>query len=256
MDEADHRTLLDLDRLSAVQRTALLDSPVEASFDRIARLALRVFRVPTSLVSVVDERRQFLKSGFGFPEPWLSRREIPLSHSICQHVVTSGQPLFVENARRHPLFAEHPAVKDLGVAAYAGHPLASDDGHVLGTICAIDSKPRQWTPDDRLLLADLAAFVMTEIRLREHLARPTKPVAQRESAPPPLAIAAVDDDVAQHLIKTITERIRQHPSVAAQTEARQCPRCKTIRRVEQLVTGAESTWFRCTTCGHAWERED
>jgi hypothetical protein len=168
--------------------------------------------------------------------------------------VASGRPLIVENAIDHPALAMNPAVKDLGVVAYAGHPLTTDDGHVLGTLCAIDSKPRRWTDEDRLLLADLAAFATAEIRLRERLTRPGLSLAPVE-ATPPVPPAVSDDDVTQHLIKTITERIKQHPKVATSTEMLNCPRCKTTRRVEQIIAGPESIWLRCTICGHAWERD-
>jgi GAF domain-containing protein len=254
MSELEDRALNDPGRLSALERTALLDSPVEEAFDRVTRLAMRVFRVPVSLISLVDGRRQFFKSAFGLPEPWLTRRETPLTYSFCKHVVASGKPLIVENAVDHPVFAMNPAVKDLGIVAYAGHPLRTDDGHVLGTLCAIDSKPRHWTDEDRLLLADLAAFVTAEIRLRERLTRPGAPIAPLE-ATPPVPPATSEDDVTQHLIKTITERIKQNPKVAASSQMLDCPRCRTTRRVEQLVAGPETIWLRCTICGHAWERD-
>jgi GAF domain-containing protein len=216
---------------------------------------MRVLRVPGSLISLVNGRRQFVKSAFGLPEPWLSARQIPLSHSICKHVVASGQPLFVNDAARHPTLSHNPAIKDLEIVAYAGHPLKTADGHVLGTLCAIDSKPRQWTDEDRLLLADLAAFVTAEIRLRERDTRAGQPIRPREAAPI-LSLPTTDDDVSQQLIKTITERIKQNPKVEIQNETLNCPRCKTLRRVERLVAGPESVWLRCTICGHAWERED
>jgi predicted Zn finger-like uncharacterized protein len=255
MDDRERKTLNDPARLAALERTALLDSPVEDAFDRVTRLAMRVFHVPGSLVSLVDGRRQFLKSAFGLPEPWASKRETPLTHSFCKHVVSSGKPLIVSNALEHPVLSSNPAVKDLKIVAYAGHPLKTDDGHVLGTLCAIDSKPRQWTEEDQLLLADLAAFVACEIRLRERMMRPSVRIAPLE-ATPPIPPARSDDDVAQQLIKTITERIKQNPRVETQTDTLRCPRCRTTRRVDRLITGPDSVWLRCTTCGHAWERED
>jgi predicted Zn finger-like uncharacterized protein len=216
---------------------------------------MRVLRVPGSLISLVDGRRQFFKSAFGLPEPWLSRRETPLTHSLCKHVVASGQPLIVDNAVRHPVLSANPAVTELGIVAYAGHPLRTEDGQVLGTLCAIDSKPRRWTEEDKLLLADLAAFVTAEIRLRERLTRPAAPIAALE-ATPPVPAATSDDDVAQQLIKTITERIKQNPKIETRSEHMPCPRCKTVRRVEELVAGPDSIWLRCTVCGHAWERDE
>ena len=158
--------VLDAERLEALRRTGLLDSPAEERFDRLTRLASRLLGVPVALVSLVDEDRQFFKSCFGLPEPWASRRETPLSHSFCQHVVIHEEPLIVEDAREHPLVRDNLAIADLGVVAYAGIPLTTTDGRVLGSFCAIDTRPRKWTEDEIQALRDLAGAVCTEIELR------------------------------------------------------------------------------------------
>src|SRR5687767_12153776 len=90
-------------RLEALRQTGLLDSSPEPSFDRLTRLSSKFLNAPVALVSLVDAHRQFFKSSLGLPEPWASRRETPLSHSFCQHVVTSREPLVIEDARVHPL---------------------------------------------------------------------------------------------------------------------------------------------------------
>jgi GAF domain-containing protein len=153
-------------RLAALRATALLDTPAEQAFDRLTRLAARLIGVPTALVSLVDEDRQFFKSCVGLPEPWASVRETPLSHSFCQHAVALARPLVIEDARTHPLVRDNLAIRDIGVIAYAGIPLATADGDVLGSFCVIDGVPRQWTADELATLTDLAAAVMTEIELR------------------------------------------------------------------------------------------
>jgi GAF domain-containing protein len=158
------------DRLEALRRTGLLDSPPEPAFDRLTRLAARLLHAPVALVSLLDRDRQFFKSSFGLPEPWASRRETPLSHSFCRHEVASGRPLVVADARRHRLVRDNPAVAELGVVAYLGIPLIAADGHVLGSLCAIDHEPRAWTEDDVQTLGDLAASVVTEIELRTAVA--------------------------------------------------------------------------------------
>jgi len=158
--------LRDPSRLDALRRTALLDSPPEASFDRLTRLAVRLLRVPTALVSLVDERRQFFKSHAGLSEPWATDRQTPLSHSFCQHVVSSGQPLIIDDARHHPLVKDNLAIDRLGVVAYAGIPLSSPEGHVLGSFCVVDSNPRSWTAEEIDGLKDLAACVISEIGLK------------------------------------------------------------------------------------------
>ena len=159
-------TLQSPERLATLRRSGLLDSHAEEPFDRLTRLAARVLRVPVALVSLVTEDRQFFKSEFGLAEPWASQRETPLSHSFCQHVVNSGSPLIIPDAREHPLVRENLAIVDLNVVAYAGIPLRDSDGHVLGSFCAIDSQPRHWTDEEIGILSDLAESVMTEIELR------------------------------------------------------------------------------------------
>ena len=156
----------DSDRLAALRHSGLLDSPPEASFDRIARLVARVLGVPTALVSLVDADRQFFKACVGLPEPWASRRETPLSHSFCQHVVASRAPLVVDDAREHPTLRQNGAVLDIGVIAYLGVPLITPDGHVFGSLCAIDGRPRAWTEGEVETMRDLAESVMTEVALR------------------------------------------------------------------------------------------
>jgi PAS domain S-box-containing protein len=158
--------VLDPKRLEALRRIGLLDTATEEAFDRITRLATRILGVPTSLVSLVGQRGQFFKSQVGLREPWASLRATPLSHSICQHVVASGDPLVVRDARVHPHLRTNLALKDLGVVAYAGVPLRAPTGEVLGTVCAIDDRPRDWTDDDVDLLSELAALAMAEIDRR------------------------------------------------------------------------------------------
>jgi GAF domain-containing protein len=153
-------------RLAALQRLNLLDTPPEASFDRLTRIACRVLRAPIALVSLVDRDRQFFKSCIGLPEPFATQRETPVSHSFCQHVVASGKPLIVEDARANPLVRLNPAVEEMGIVAYAGIPLVTSSGHSIGSFCVIDSRPRAWTFEDVEVLQELAGCVMHEIEVR------------------------------------------------------------------------------------------
>jgi PAS domain S-box-containing protein len=157
-------------RLAALRRLGLLNTEPEPAFDRLTALAARLLRVPVVLVSLVDAERQVFKSAVGLPEPWASRRETPLSHSFCQHVVASREPFTVADAPKHPLVRENLAIPDLGVIAYAGIPLITSDGHALGSFCAIDTVRHEWTEDEIAILRDLAAAVMTEIELRSEIA--------------------------------------------------------------------------------------
>ncbi len=153
-------------RLAALHQSRLLDSPREEFFDHITAVVARVLRVPVSLISLVEGDRQFFKSEQGLPEPWASQRQTALSHSFCQHVAASGEPLIVEDARNNALLRKNLAIPDIGVVAYAGMPLTTADGHTLGSLCAIDTQPRQWTDVELETLRALASLVMTEIELR------------------------------------------------------------------------------------------
>ena len=153
------------ERLRELHRSMLLDTPPEESFDRLTRLTSSVLNVPVALVSLVDSDRQFFKSCLGLPQPWAAQRQTPLSHSFCQHVVESRRPLVVSDAREHPLLRNNPAIRDLGIIAYAGAPLISPNGQVLGTLCAIDHEPRHWTTNQVEILSNLAGSVLSEIEL-------------------------------------------------------------------------------------------
>ena len=153
------------ERLASLRALNLLDSPATEAFDRLARLAARILQAPVVFTSLVDENRQFFKSCFGLPEPWASWRETPLSHSFCQHVVATNQPLIINDARIHPLLCTNPAIHDLKVVAYLGVPLTLPDGQTIGSFCVTDSVPRVWSQMDIDTIRDFAVSVMSEIEL-------------------------------------------------------------------------------------------
>jgi diguanylate cyclase (GGDEF)-like protein len=162
------QSLDDRDRLDALHETGLLDMPSEEGMQRISRLVSRLLRSPVALASFVEHDRQFFVAATGFEvEPFASQRQTPLSHSFCQYVVLRGSPLIVEDARDHVDLHDNLAIEDLGVIAYLGVPLRSPDGHLLGSLCAIDSTPRIWEAADQDALEDLAALVCDELRLRQ-----------------------------------------------------------------------------------------
>jgi len=154
-DTAVREALTGGGRLEALKRTRLLDTPPEEAFDRLTRLVCRLLGAPVALVSLVEADRQFFKSVVGLPQPWALLRETSLLHSFCQHVVATAAPLLVQDARGHPLVADNLAVPDLGVLAYLGMPLATADGRVLGSLCAIDTQPRDWTAEEVAFAASL-----------------------------------------------------------------------------------------------------
>ena len=165
-----HSLLTRPDRLAALRRTALLDTPPEEAFDRLSRMAARLLGTPVALISLVADDHQFFKSAIGLPEPWASHRTNPISFSFCGGVVSTGEPLVLEDARRHPLLRHNPVIRELGWVSYAGVPLRTREGQVVGSFCVIDKTPRLWSERDIALLQDLAASVVTEIELRTQIA--------------------------------------------------------------------------------------
>lgn len=158
--------LTDPARLEALASTALLDTPPEADFDRITRLIRQLLQVDVSLISLVDASRQFFKSSSGLVELVGDCNGTPLSHSFCQHVVMQEAPVAVADARSNDLVRDNLAVRDLNVIAYLGVPIAAPDGQVIGSLCALQTSPREWTAEERQSLSDFAAVVENAIALR------------------------------------------------------------------------------------------
>ena len=164
-----------------LSRTGLLNAGPDETLDRLTRLATRVLQIPVALVALVAAERQYFAGAAGLTEPFATTRETPLSFSFCQHVVISREPLIVTDARHDPRVREIPIIAGLPVVGYAGFPLLSDQGHVLGTFCAIDDKPRAWTDDELESLSDLAVAASTKIRLRLAIAGVQAELAVREA---------------------------------------------------------------------------
>jgi len=158
----------DPNRLAALAVTGLMDSPFEESFDRLTRLAAQFIGTPLALVNLVDDRRQFAKSCVA-PSTWPADREAPLADSFCKWAVISGEPVVIEDARRDERVSGS-AMVPLGLISYAGIPLVTSQGYVLGSLCVADFAPRRWTPGELQVLRDLAGAVVTEIELRADIA--------------------------------------------------------------------------------------
>jgi PAS domain S-box-containing protein len=179
-------------RLSALELLGLMDSPAEASFDRFTRLAARLLNAPVALVTLLNADRQYVKSCVGIEGA--AGTDTPLSSSFCLHAVEAGAPLLVSDAARDPRVRDTPAVRERGVRAYAGYPIRTPDGHVLGTLCVLDYRPRAWSDDEQQVLADLADAATTEIAQRVHLAEQARSEAhyRRLVSTSPYAIYALD----------------------------------------------------------------
>jgi len=181
--------LADRARLRSLQRVCVGAEPDEA-FDRFASLVKRLLDVPIALISLVDDERQFFPGQVGLAEPWDAKRETPLTHSFCQHVVIEGEAKVFPDARIYAQVRDNLAIPDLGVIAYAGMPLTDADGRTLGSLCAIDTKPRAWTKAELQTLHDLSQACSSELRLR--ISRELADEARRhaESAHEQLAMLA------------------------------------------------------------------
>lgn len=164
------RDLADPARLAALAATGLMDSLPEDAFDRVVRLARQVTGVPVGLFSLIDDRRQFFKARTGLNGANAAICETPLNSSVCQYVVTADRPLAVGDLRSHPLLRQNAAVSGLGMIAYLGVPIHAPGGHVIGSLCAVDAVPRDWSEAQLSALCDLAAIVETELALRQSMA--------------------------------------------------------------------------------------
>ena len=153
----------EIERLAALRRYNILDTPPEAAFDRITSLAARLFEMPIALVSLLDESRAWFKSCYGFDQQQVHR-----DASICSFAVLSDEVLVIPDTRQDVRFACNQFVQsEPGLRFYAGAPLLTADGLNLGTLCLLDSKPRTpLTFEQQATLVDLAAMVVDELELR------------------------------------------------------------------------------------------
>lgn len=153
------------ERLDVLRSYSVLDTPVEAAFDDIARIASRICDVPIALVSLVESSRQWFKAEVG-----LGTRETPIDSSMCAYAILQSEMLEVPDARLDPRFANNPLVTgDVGLRFYAGAVLRTSDGHPLGTACVIDKRPRWLTDHQREALDALARQTMALLELRKAL---------------------------------------------------------------------------------------
>jgi len=147
------------ERLSTLTRLNILDTAPEERFDRLTRLAQRLFNVPIALVSLVDENRQWFKSCQG-----LSVSETSRDISFCGHAILGDDIFYIPDALQDERFADNPLVTDEpNIRFYLGCPLFAANGHKLGTLCLIDNQPHELNDEDFKLLHDLANMAQDEI---------------------------------------------------------------------------------------------
>lgn len=152
-------------RIAALHAYDILDTPVEAAFEDITRIAAHVCGVPIAVVNLIDAGRQWFKSEIG-----LGVRETPLATSICAHAILEADFLEVPDTTDDARFRGNPLVTgEPGLRFYAGALLKSPDGHALGTVCVLDTQPRLLDEEQRRVLRGLARQVMAHLELRRAL---------------------------------------------------------------------------------------
>jgi GAF domain-containing protein len=166
-------------RLTALQRYSILDTLPEQIYDDVTALASLVCGTPMSLVSLVDADRQWFKSTVG-----VDMRETPRSLSFCAHTLGTAKTLIVKDAQKDPRFLDNPAVTGQpGIRFYAGAPIVEPNGHVLGTVCVIDTAPRALTPIQIAALEALARHTMALMEMRRLLRELSNGQVQTAAAP-------------------------------------------------------------------------
>ena len=151
-------------RLEALHRLNVLDTEPEERFDRLTAFAAQEFDVPTALVSLIDDDRQWFKSRVG-----VDSCETPRSISFCGHAILQDDIMVVPNVNQDERFIGNPLVTgEPYIRFYAGAPLKLPNGHNVGTLCLIDSKPRTLDDIDLAILGSLRDLAVEELVRREH----------------------------------------------------------------------------------------
>ena len=226
-----NRRLSDPHRLQALRDTGLMDTPREEAFDRLARLAAEILNVPLTIVSLVDADKQFFKADFGLPSPFRETRELPIDASLCRYTL-EGEPIISSNAPADPFLRFHPSTGPWGIVAIIVIPLINPDGHVLGTFCCIEPKVREWTAHEIKVMRELTASIMTEINLRNQIAKLKTEQNLRDTF-----VAALTHDLRTPLTASklgVQLLARRHPDLPA-VQASVTRVTESLNRAERMI---------------------
>lgn len=179
------------ERMAAVARYNILDTPQDGAFDRITRIAAQVLDVPIAIVTIVDTDRIWFKAAEGLD----GVSEIGRDPGLCASAILADEPYIIEDARADPRALTNPLVAgEFGLQFYAGSPLTTSDGYNLGTMCVIDREPRTIPAKQVALLDDLAQLVVDQLELRLAARQVHDAVLERKRE-----ARHLNDDVVQHL---------------------------------------------------------
>ncbi|WP_436531491.1 ATP-binding protein [Actinoplanes sp. HUAS TT8] len=201
-------------RRQALRSTGLLDAGQVPSLDRLTSLAARLLDAGGALVTLIDTDRQHFVSAHGFPG---LPAHTPLRGSYCKFVVQDEAPLIVPDARLDDRLRE---IADVRAVAYAGYPLATPDGCVLGSFCVVDSQRRDWNADELGILEDLAAAASMEVALRLACARESTARIRTEAILQGTHDAFVSTDHSGHVLTWNAAAERMFGYTAAQARGR------------------------------------
>lgn len=160
----------ELQRLKAIDSYSILDSLPEQEYDDIARIAAHICDCPISTVALVDIDRKWHKAKFG-----IDKDSVPREAAICSYTILSNKPLIITNTLQHPIFHNLDMVKKPPyVQFYAGIPLLNSDGFALGTLCVVDTQPKEINEFQIQSLEALARHVIALMELRKSILALTK----------------------------------------------------------------------------------
>lgn len=203
-------------RLDALRRLGILDTPPEERFDRIVRLASRLFRVPFAYISLVDDQTQWIKSQEGACE-----LTTPREKSFCGHTILTSKAMIVPDAKQDPRFAHNPlVVGEPYIRFYAGRPLETERGCCVGSLCIMDREPRRLTETELELLEQLGDLVEHELRLVNTVQLQDRLLqSQRELA----VEKRKSDELLRNILPDhIADELRQYGSVRATLHLKVC----------------------------------
>ena len=180
----------EVERLRALRSYKILDTKPEERFDELTQLAAIICGAPISLITLLDQDRQWFKSRVG-----LELLETPRAQAFCTHAIMQPEVFVVPDASSDERFARNPLVTgDPNIRIYAGAPLTTADGHMLGTVCVLDREPRTLTSEQKTALQILGRQVVANMELRSNLRELKEALAARDAIDGPSGEAAAGLD--------------------------------------------------------------